>query len=101
MTVEISYYADVATGGVPMAADPGQEGTTLEAQSVAITSSPALSAATPDGARAMCITGTEAFRYEYSQAGSVAAVANSNYIPADAPLWLTPRAGYKFSLRTA
>ena len=100
MTVEISYYADVATGGVPMAADPGQDGTTLEAESIDITS-PASSAATPDGARAICVTGTEAFRFEYSRAGSVAATTNSNYASAGMPLWITPRAGYKFSLRTA
>lgn len=101
MTVEISYFENLATGHLPVAADPGQDGTTLEAQSVSITSSPTLSASTPDAAKAMCITGTEAFRYEYSRAGSVGVVANSNYVPAGIPMWLAPRADYKFSLRTA
>ena len=101
MTVEISYFAKVATGGVPLAADPGQDGTSAEAQSVAITATPALSTSTPDGQTAVCLTGTEAFRYEYSAGGAIAAVANSNYVPSGVPMWITPRAGYKFSLRTA
>lgn len=101
MTVEISFYARVATGGLPVAADPGQDGTTAEALSVAITATPALSAATPDGQTALSIIGTEAFRYEYSQAGAVAVVANSNYVAAGERMWLAPRAGYRFSLRTA
>lgn len=101
MTVEISYFARAATGGLPLAADPGQDGTGAEAQSLAITATPALSGATPDGQAALSVTGTEAFRYEYSQAGAVAAVANSNYVAAGERMWLTPRAGYKFSLRTA
>ena len=101
MTVEISYFARVATGGLPVAADPGQDGATAEAQSVSITSTPVLSNATPDGQTACSLIGTEAFRYEYSQAGSVGAVANSNYVAAGERFWITPRSGYKFSLRTA
>lgn len=101
MTVEISYFAKVATGGVPVAADPGQDGTTAEAQSVSITATPALSAATPDGQTALSVMGTEAFRFEYSNKGSIAAVANSNYVAAGERMWLTPRSGYCFSLRTA
>lgn len=101
MTVEISYFARVATGGLPVAAEPGLDGTTAEAESVAITSTPALSAATPDGQTALSLIGTEAFRYEYSRAGATAAVANSNYVAAGERFWLTPRSGYKFSLRTA
>ncbi len=101
MTVEISYFSKVATGGLPVAADPGQDGTSAEAQTVAITATPASSGATPDGQTALSLIGTEAFRYEYSQAGAIAAVANSNYVAAGERMWLTPRAGYKFSLRTA
>ena len=101
MTVEISYFARVATGGVPMAADPGQDGTSAEAESKAITATPALSGATPDGQAALSLVGTEAFRFEYSAGGAIAAVANSNYVPAGERLWLAPRSGYKFSLRTA
>lgn len=101
MTVEISYYASVATGGVPVAADPGQDGSTSEAESVTISATPGPSGATPDGATAVKLTGTEAFRYEYSKNGSVAAVANSNYVGAGGVEWLAARAGYKFSLRTA
>lgn len=87
MTVEISYFARVATGGLPIAADPGQDGTTAEAQSVSITASPALSGVTPDGLAAMSLIATEPFRFEYSQAGGVAAVANSNFVPAGERLW--------------
>ncbi|KQX18136.1 MULTISPECIES: hypothetical protein [unclassified Sphingomonas] len=101
MTVEISYFARAATGGLPVAAEPGQDGTAAEAQSVSISATPALSGATPDGQTALSLIGTEAFRYEYSQAGSVAAVANSNYVGAGERMWLTPRSGWKFSLRTA
>ena len=101
MTVEISYFARVATGGLPIAADPGQDGGTAEAQSVSITATPTLSGATPDGQAALSLIGTEGFRFEYSQAGGIAAVANSNYVAAGERLWLTPRSGYKFSLRTA
>lgn len=101
MTVEISYFGALATNKLPVAADPGQDGTPMEAESKAITSTPALSGATPDGAQAMSMIGTEAFRYEYSQAGGVAAVANSNYVAAGERFWITPRAGYRFSLRTA
>lgn len=101
MTVEISFFARVATGGLPVAADPGQDGSSAEALSVAITATPALSAATPDGQTAMSMIASEAFRYEYSQAGAIAAVANSNYVAAGERMWLTPRAGFRFSLRTA
>jgi len=101
MTVEISYFARVATGGLPIAADPGQDGTGAEAESKSITATPALSGATPDGQTALSLIGTEAFRYEYSAAGAITAVANSNYVAAGERMWLTPRAGYKFSLRTA
>lgn len=101
MTVEISYFAKAATGGLPVAADPGQDGTAAEAQSVAITATPTLSGATPDGQTALSLIGTEAFRYEYSQAGAVAAVSNSNFVAAGERMWIAPRAGYKFSLRTA
>jgi hypothetical protein len=101
MTVEISYFARVATGGVPVAADPGQDGTSAEAESVSISATPTLSGTTPDGQTALSLAGTEAFRFEYSQAGSVAAVANSNYVAAGERMWLAPRAGYRFSLRTA
>ena len=101
MTVEISYFARVATGGLPVAADPGQDGTAAEAQSVSITATPTLSGATPDGQAAMSVIATEAFRFEYSPSGGVAAVANSNFVSAGERLWLTPRAGYRFSLRIA
>ncbi len=101
MTVEISYFARVATGGLPIAADPGQDGSTAEAESKSITSTPGLSGVTPDGQAALSLIGTEAFRYEYSQGGTITAVANSNYVAAGERMWLTPRAGYKFSLRTA
>jgi len=101
MTVEISFFTRAATGGLPVAADPGQDGTTAEAESVAITATPALSGTTPDGQTALSLIATEAFRYEYSRAGAIAAVANSNYVAAGERLWLTPRAGYRFSLRTA
>ena len=101
MTVEISYFARIATGGVPMAADPGQDGTSAEAESVTISATPALSGATPDGQTALSLAGTEAFRFEYSAAGAIAAVANSNYVAAGERLWLAPRAGFRFSLRTA
>ena len=101
MTVEISYFARVATGGLPIAADPGLDGTGAEAESLSITATPALSGFTPDGQTAISLTGTQAFRYEYSAAGAVAAVANSNYVSAGERFWLTPRAGYRFSLRTA
>jgi len=60
-----------------------------------------LSGTTPDGQSALSLIGTEAFRFEYSQAGSIAAVGNSNFVPAGERLWLTPRAGHKFSLRIA
>ena len=101
MTVEISYFAGKSTGGIPLAADPGQDGTSAEAESVSITSSPALSGSTPDGQTCVSLIGTEAFRYEYSLNGSVAAVANSNYVASGERVWLTPRARYRFSLRTA
>jgi len=101
MTVEISYWAEVATGGIPVAADPGLDGTSAEAQSVSITATPALSAATPEGQRVLTIIGSEDFRFEYSFKGAVTAVANSNYVAAGERLWITPRANYKFSLRTA
>lgn len=101
MTVEISYFAGLASGNIPLAANPGQDGTSAEAQSVSISSTPGLSGATPDGQTAISLIGTEAFRYEYSAAGSVAAVANSNYVASGERMWLTPRAGWKFSLRTA
>lgn len=101
MTVEISYFARVATGGLQVAADPGQDGTTAEAQSMAISATPALSGVTPDGQAALSLIGTEAFRYEYSQSGTIAAVANSNYVAAGERFWLTPRSGFRFSLRTA
>lgn len=101
MTVEISYFARVATGGLPIAADPGQDGTGAEAESVSISATPALSGVTPDGQTAISLTGTEAFRYEYSRAGGISAVANSNYVAAGERFWLTPRSGYRFSLRTA
>jgi len=101
MTVEISYFARAATGGLPVAADPGQDGTIAEAQSVTISATPSLSGPTPDGQTTISLTGTEAFRYEYSQAGAIAAVANSNYVAAGERMWLAPRAGYRFSLRTA
>jgi len=101
MTVEISYFATRATNGLPVAGDPGQDGTSAEAESKAITATPALSGATPDGQTALSLIGTEAFRYEYSAAGAITAVANSNYVAAGERMWLTPRAGYKFSLRTA
>lgn len=87
MTVEISYFARIATGGVPMAADPGQDGTSAEAESVTISATPALSGATPDGQTALSLAGTEAFRFEYSPAGAIAAVANSNYVAAGERLW--------------
>jgi hypothetical protein len=101
MTVEISYFARAATGGLPVAADPGQDGTSAEAESLTISATPILSKATPDGQTSISLTATEAFRYEYSQAGSIAAVANSNYVAAGERMWLAPRAGYRFSLRTA
>lgn len=101
MTVEISYFARIATGHVPMAADPGQAGGLAAAESKAITATPALSGVTPDGQTALTLIGTEAFRYEYSRAGAIAAVATSNYVAAGERLWLTPRSGYYFSLRTA
>jgi len=101
MTVEISYFARVATGGLPIAANPGLDGTPAEAQSVSITATPVLSGPTPDGQAALSLIATEPFRFEYSQSGSVAAVANSNFVPAGERLWLTPRAGYRFSLRIA
>lgn len=101
MSVEISYWANRATNGLPMAAEPGQDGTSAEAESKSITSTPALSGATPDGQTAISLIGTEAFRFEYSYNGSVAAVANSNYVAAGERLWITPRSGWKFSLRTA
>jgi len=101
MTVEISYFARVGTGGLPVAADPGQDNTTAKAQSIAISATPALSAATPDGQTALSLIATEAFRFEYSQAGAVAVVANSNYVAAGERMWLAPRAGFRFSLRTA
>jgi hypothetical protein len=100
MTVEISYFGRVATGGLPVAADPGQDGSASEAESLAITATPVLSGVTPDGQAALSLIGTEAFRYEYSRAGAVAAVANSHYVGAGERMWLTPRAGHKFSLRT-
>ena len=89
MTVESSYFARVATGGLPVAADPGQDGTSAEAQSVAITATPVPSAATPDGQTALSLIGTEAFRFEYSQAGAVTAVANSNYVAAGERMCIT------------
>lgn len=101
MTVEISYFESRATNGLPLASMPGRDGTTGEAQSVSISATPALSAATPDGMTAMAIIGTEAFRYEYSQDGRVEAVANSNYVAAGERVWLVPVATFKFSLRTA
>lgn len=101
MTVEISYYARVATGGLPVAADPGQDGTPAKAQSVSITATPVLSGATPDGQAAMSLIATEPFRFEYSPSGGVAAVATSNFVPAGERLWLAPRAGHRFSLRIA
>lgn len=101
MTVEISYFAGQSTNGLPVASDPGRDGTTAEAQSVSITASPALAAATPDGQKAMSLIGTEAFRFEYSYAGATAAVANSNYVAAGERIWITPRSGWRFSLRTA
>lgn len=101
MTVEISYFARVATNGVPMAADPGQDGTSAEAESLSITATPSLSAASPDGMAALSLVADEAFRYEYSLDGTVAATANSNYVMADERFWLTPRSRYRFSLRTA
>ncbi|MES2497114.1 MAG: hypothetical protein V4618_13450 [Pseudomonadota bacterium] len=101
MTVEISYFSGRATNGLQVAADPGQDGTASEAESKAITSTPALSGATPDGQTAVSLIGTEAFRYEYSLKGSIAAVANSNFVAAGERMWLTPRTGYAFSLRTA
>lgn len=101
MTVEISYFARAATGGLPVAADPGQDGTTAEAESITISTTAVLSKATPDGQTSISLMGTEAFRYEYSQAGSVAVVANSNYVATGERMWLAPRSGYRFSLRTA
>jgi hypothetical protein len=101
MTVEITYFARVATGGLPIAADPGQSGTPAEAQSVTLTTTPVPSGITPDGQAALSLIATEPFRYEYSQAGSVTAAATSNFVPAGERLWLTPRSGYRFSLRIA
>lgn len=101
MTVEISYFAGRATNGLQVASEPGQDGTSAEAESKSITATPALSGATPEGQTALSLIGTEAFRYEYSSAGATAAVANSNYVAAGERIWLVPRAGYKFSLRTA
>lgn len=95
MTVEISYWAGVATAGLPMAADPSSS------ESVAITDSAALSGATPDSQTAISICGTDAFRFEYSRAGATGATATSHYVPQYERLWITPRSGYKFSLRTA
>jgi len=37
----------------------------------------------------------------YGGGSAIAAVANSNYVAAGERMWLTPRAGYRFSLRTA
>jgi hypothetical protein len=101
MTVEISYFARVATGGLPIAADPGQDGAASKALSISISTAPVLSVATPDGQTALSLIATEAFRYEYSLAGSVTATASSNYVPAGERFWLAPRAGHRFSLRTA
>ncbi len=101
MTVEISYFARVATGGLPIAADPGQDGGPARAQSLSIGTAPVSSNVTPDGQTAVSLIATEAFRYEYSAAGSVAATTTSHYVPAGERFWLTPRSGYRFSLRTA
>lgn len=101
MTVEISYYAGQSTNGLPVAADPGLDGTAAEAESKTITSTAALSAVSPEGYKVVSLIGTEAFRYEYSRAGATAAVANSNYVAAGERLWLANRPGFKFSLRTA
>jgi len=95
MTVEISYFARVATGGLPVAADPGT------AQSMAITATPVLSNATPDGQTVLSLIGTEAFRYEYSAEGGIGATASSHYAAAHERLWFAPRSGYRLSLRTA
>jgi hypothetical protein len=99
MTVEISYFQTQATNGLPVAADPGRDGTTGEAASVTISSTAGYSAVSPDGYKVVSLIGTEAFRYEYGPA--TAAVANSNYVAAGERMWLASRAGWKFSLRTA
>ena len=100
MTVEISCYAGRATNGLPMASEPGQNGTTAAAQSVTISATASPSTATPDGQTALSLIGTEAFRYEYSLKGTVGAVSTSNYAAAGERIWLTPRSGWIFSLRT-
>ena len=111
MTVEISYFKDSATGGLPVAGNPGSasfaQGSVggpnpgAPAQSVAITATPVLSGATPDGQKILSVIGTEAFRYEYSNLGRAAATATSNYVAAGERLWLVARRGFQFSLRTA
>lgn len=101
MTVEISYFQTQATNGLPVAADPGQDGSTAEAESITISATPTLSEAGPEGYKVVSLIGTEAFRYEYSANGVKGAVANSNYVAAGERVWLANRANHKFSLRTA
>lgn len=101
MTVEISYFAGRATNGLQVASEPGLAGSSAAAQSVSITSTATTSNTTPDGQTAVSLIATENFRYEYSAAGATAATTSSNFVAAGERMWLTPRSGYKFSLRTA
>lgn len=94
MTVEISYFDERATNGLQVAANP------TTSQSVTISSTATLSDATPDGKTAVSLIGTEAFRYAYTGPASSVS-ATGHYVAAGERMWLTPRSGWKFSLRTA
>lgn len=94
MTVEISYFQRAAGGGLPIARDP------FSSESVSITSTPALSGATPDDMTAVSMIGTEPFRYEYTRDGSTGVTATSHYVATGERMWITPRSRGKFSLRT-